>query len=70
MSHRPAFVQHGTAGSVIMMAMSDNTERAKTEPRRPKTLTRRNDPAMRAMLTRALPDKLPKLDVAGFQSSI
>lgn len=51
-----------------------NETRTQTEApaqrRRPVTLTRRSTPATRALLTRALPDDKPKLDVAGFQSSL
>ncbi|HEX8808171.1 MAG TPA: hypothetical protein VF760_04160 [Xanthobacteraceae bacterium] len=54
-----------------MSSMSDSTTKPGPVKRPvPVRLTRRDDAAIRAMQTRALPDDKPKLDVAAFNSSI
>lgn len=53
-----------------MNGMSDSTKPGPLKRPVPVRLTRRDDQAMRAMQTRALPDTLPRLNVAAFNSSI
>lgn len=51
--------------------MSDSTKPAEQAARRvPVRLGRRHDDAMDRMVERALPDELPRLELAAFNSSI